>query len=202
MKLVFHVQGSAAKPYQIVAHGHGDALEMFCTCPAGSRGRVFCKHLAALLVGDASGLVEPSADVGELARRAVGSPLIAEALEHRPAQKRTSVEVEDIEGVHRLVLAAVPGDRFAVVLDGEPGADERRIGIHLRFGNGKPRRGAVLEFKFARLTALRFDFEGSPEPRGPSSRPWHVVAKAGRARTFSHIGMAASALLDEVRELC
>ena len=51
----------------------------FCSCPAGKMSKTFCKHAAALLKGDASRLVDGSADLAALRSRANGSPLLDKA---------------------------------------------------------------------------------------------------------------------------
>jgi hypothetical protein len=74
------VQGSAKQPYKITAEGEGDALRVFCSCPAGRKGGKFCKHVAYLLQGDVTKLESHSTlDVEELHRRAIGSPYQAKA---------------------------------------------------------------------------------------------------------------------------
>ena len=78
--LVFHVKGSAKEPYRIIAEGEGNSFRAFCSCPAGTKGGKFCKHIAYLLQGDVGKLVTPSVnDVNELARRAYGSALLEKA---------------------------------------------------------------------------------------------------------------------------
>lgn len=84
MTLKFLVQGSGQLPYTITAEGAADTFRAFCTCPAGRKGGLFCKHIAALLVGDVTKLVQPSDDVMTLAKISQGSPLVEKAMAHRP----------------------------------------------------------------------------------------------------------------------
>lgn len=78
-ELVYLVQGSASTPYQVRFRGEGPGLVAFCSCPAGKMSKTFCKHAAALLKGDASRLVDGSADLAALLSRANGSPLLDKA---------------------------------------------------------------------------------------------------------------------------
>lgn len=198
--LVFHVQGSASRPYKITADGAGDDLAMFCTCPAGSRGGMFCKHSAALLMGVVGGLRDPSDDVDELKRRAEGSHLLLRALDHRPADKRQSLDVVDLEEVYALARNALPVSLFEVMLEGAAGADDRSVAVHTRFANGKPRRKPALALRFSRLTYADFDEDGVPLPRRPSTRPW-LVAMPGKTRSFAYLGGAAAAFSEEIGRL-
>lgn len=85
--LRFQIQGSAATPYRLTAEGVGAAFRMFCSCPAGRKARLMCKHVAALLMGEVGALVDPSDCVLKLAQWAHGSELLARAFQHQPATK-------------------------------------------------------------------------------------------------------------------
>ncbi|CUX81088.1 MAG: hypothetical protein HLUCCA05_07405 [Roseibaca calidilacus] len=74
--LRFQVQGSGKAPHSITAEGEGPDFRIFCSCPAGRKGGMFCKQVAALLVGDVTKLIGPTGEMAELARRASGSPRI------------------------------------------------------------------------------------------------------------------------------
>lgn len=90
-RLRFRVQGSATEPYDIVAEGSGPDFRIFCSCPAGRRGGKFCKHVAALLVGDVTRLVEPSDDVGALRAMAAGTRYVEAALTYDPVPRTGKV---------------------------------------------------------------------------------------------------------------
>lgn len=91
-RLRFKVQGSAVEPYDLVAEGgDGLVLRIYCSCPAGRRGGKFCKHAAALLVGDVTNLVAPSDDPSLLRAMAPGSGLVEAALAHLPRDRRSKV---------------------------------------------------------------------------------------------------------------
>lgn len=78
-ELVYLVQGSASTPYKVRFRGEGPGLVAFCSCPAGKMSKTFCKHAAALLKGDASRLVDGSADLAALRSRVNSSPLLDKA---------------------------------------------------------------------------------------------------------------------------
>lgn len=94
-ELRFAVRGSSGEPYQVLATGEGDGLRITCTCAAGRFGRTMCRHVAALLVGDVSAVVEGVDGVTDLARRADGGPLIAAALAHEPRAWSAKVGAAD-----------------------------------------------------------------------------------------------------------
>lgn len=82
------VKGSAKEPYKITAEGSGDAFRIFCNCPAGRKGGKFCKHAAAILMGDVTNLMSPAADVETIKKMAAESPLLTSALLHVPAKPK------------------------------------------------------------------------------------------------------------------
>lgn len=84
--LVYLVQGSSPAPYTVCFRGAGPGLSAACSCPAGTRAKRFCKHVAALLKGEAGllTLVEGSDDPALLPARAEGSPLLDMAARHTP----------------------------------------------------------------------------------------------------------------------
>lgn len=86
-ELHFLVRGSSGEPYAVTADGSGPDLRITCSCPGGRLGQRMCKHVAALLVGDVSALVSECEPVTELARRAEGSDLPAQAAAHAPGQQ-------------------------------------------------------------------------------------------------------------------
>ena len=97
--LRFYIQGSAAKPYLVTFEGKGQDLAAFCSCPAGRKGGMFCKHVAALLKGDASKLAEGSDDIALLTGRSAGSPLIAKAQGHVPYGKQKIQPLEHVDSI-------------------------------------------------------------------------------------------------------
>lgn len=140
--LRFLVQGSAAEPYSVTAVGAGESFRMFCTCPAGRKGGRFCKHAAALLIGDVGALVAPSDSVEDLASRAAGSPLVGAAI----ARPLTRAEIEQLYADDRSLedVLAHWGDRIVALghvvrlVDGED--ESRRLEIYAHFKNGKLRK--------------------------------------------------------------
>ena len=105
-ELVYLVQGSASTPYKVRFRGEGPGLVAFCSCPAGKMSKTFCKHAAALLKGDASRLVDGSADLAALRSRANGSPLLGKAQSHtaKPWSHRETIAAPGApeEGLKRL----------------------------------------------------------------------------------------------------
>ena len=103
-ELVYLVQGSASTPYKVRFRGEGPGLVAFCSCPAGKMSKTFCKHAAALLKGDASRLVDGSADLAALHSRANGSPLLDKARSYtaKPWSHRKTIGAPD-QGLKRLL---------------------------------------------------------------------------------------------------
>lgn len=114
LQLRFRVQGSAAMPYDLVAEGgDGISLRIHCSCPAGRRGGRFCKHAAALLLGDVTNLVEPSDDPTRLRDLAAGSGLIEAALAHHPADRRAKIGHPDFRETGDFMVDVAPARQVA-----------------------------------------------------------------------------------------
>lgn len=86
-ELVYLVRGSSPTPYTVRFQGEGPGLTARCSCPAGTRAKTFCKHVAALLKGDRSCLADDTADLAPLRSRAEGSPLLDQAGSHSPSTR-------------------------------------------------------------------------------------------------------------------
>lgn len=97
-KLYFQIQGSRLKPYKVTFEGAGASLIAACTCPAGKKAGIFCKHIAQLLKGDSSKIVEGINSLPELLERAQGSPLLERAKTHKAAPpKPEQIDLGDIK---------------------------------------------------------------------------------------------------------
>ncbi|MDR2891576.1 MAG: SWIM zinc finger domain-containing protein [Deltaproteobacteria bacterium] len=112
--LQYYVQGSAAKPYLVTFEDEGQGLKAFCSCPAGKRGGLFCKHVAALLNGDVSKLVAPSDNIADLIARADGSPLLEKACAHIPAKQKIQplADVGSIKDISDLIVPLLSKTKF------------------------------------------------------------------------------------------
>jgi len=184
---VFFVQGSAPAPYRVTAEGWGPALRMTCTCPHGRQGRPSCKHRAALLRGDAGGLIATPPDaLDALARRAAGSPLAAltgpahgRGGAGRDAAADAADRLADAFERHVDALEAA-GWRVEALLDP---AGEALTGLALRPAVGAdadaPDAAAWLALAYQPFVAEP-DLDGLPRLRR-RSRPWRLIGRAGVA---------------------
>lgn len=202
--LRFDVKGSARKPYRVTAEGSGLDLRMYCTCAAGGLGGQFCKHTAALLVGDISNLESAAQDVEALRALAVGSPLLARALQHVPsAAKRPAIRgFPDLQSV-----AAGFGEELRkqgwYVQWGATGFDgDETLGLHKLTKGGKPRKWPAVSLEYQEYVYEFQDGEnGFAEAiRGEKrSRPWIVRGK--KTGTFGSLDRALPVFLDEAERL-
>lgn len=190
--LKFRVQGSAKEPYTVTAEGEGETFRMFCDCPAGRQGGKFCKHAAALLVGDVTKLIGASDDIMALAKMAEGSLLVEKALVHRPAIKDDRWQhLESLEDVVREF-----GDRFAAKgyyceIVKEPGElphtlPREELRLYAHFKNGKRRKTPSHVLYYERLGG---DAIWEPDAEEPI---YQNVAK--RARPWGYDGKTMSTL--------
>lgn len=91
MDLHFHFQGSAKLPYKVTVSGAGDSLRIYCTCAAGTHG-AFCKHAAAVLIGDVTNMLPGGNSPEDIAARSAPPRLLARAVAHNPQPKRGKPE--------------------------------------------------------------------------------------------------------------
>lgn len=181
MRLQFQVKGSAPVPYKITAEGSGEALKIFCSCPAGRRGGLFCKHIAALLLGDVSKLVEPSDSVEALNAAAQGSGLTVKALNHQPAQNERLEGFATLRDVLDRYGPAIEALGYAVTLQAldEEGFRSERLDVFKRTKAGVPRKHPAFSLTW---TELAYDLVempgGAPMRTGfrPRTRPWNAGA--------------------------
>jgi len=59
-KIIFLVQGSASKPYEVTFEKAEDNVRSFCSCPAGENGQS-CKHRKNIIAGNQKGIVSNNA---------------------------------------------------------------------------------------------------------------------------------------------
>lgn len=190
--LRFQVQGSAKAPYRVSFEGEGRLLAAFCTCPAFARGGLFCKHSAALLMGDVTALVGEHADISELSRRAAGSPLLERALHHQPAKPKPTSGPARFVGLAQVEAEYAP----AMLAKGwtlqRAGDDEggEALLIYTPTKTGRMRKHPTIRLEYEPWAAEPSDMTASITlnlngdvtvvssggERVPSPRPWRLSA--------------------------
>lgn len=195
--LYFYVKGSAKEPYKVTADGIGSDLKLFCTCPAGRKGGVFCKHQQALLLGEVTNLVEPSDSVADLARCAIGSAFVTKAMTHVPVsdQKPVVRGFDTLEEVRDKFARALEDKGYVVAIAED--VDPWRAKALQCFGLGK--HGKMLKYPVLSLTYdeqtadLVVKEDGGSEYRNfrPRVRPWGVRSRAaGSIGTWRDLSQA------------
>lgn len=201
--LRFQVKGSAREPYQVTASGKGADFAIYCSCPAGRRGGLFCKHAAALLLGDVSRLIQPSDDVSALARNAQGSEYPSLAMEHVPTdQKRPMIfgfsSLSEVEEAYRSSIEA-KGWKLARRTSSDHG-DEEFLELFGKTPTGRWRKQPSISISY-HSTAFDVIEEAdgtltytNPRPRG---RPW-CVRHDGPTKTWSSLAGALPAFFSAI----
>ena len=183
--LRFQVQGSAAMPYRLTAEGIGAAFRIFCSCPAGRKARIMCKHAAALLMGDITDLVHPSDSVDALTERAVGSTLPAAALKHRPTAKPSMATLDAglAAGLPRALATIIAeAESFGFVMK----AEQWHVGLHKLSKFGMPLKHPHIWITY--------------EAEGGAPRPFVVGIRDGDGKRFGHLERAAAHFLAAVHQ--
>lgn len=152
--LYFQVQGSCSKPYKVTFEGAGASLAAFCTCPAGKKAGTFCKHIAQILKGESSNIVEGSESLQELLERAQGSSLVEKAQTHKAAPpKPAQIDLGSIQSLQDLVdytenkLAGT--QNWHEYSSGENGAEKLCVYMRKYYKNGKPYKNPTLLISIA-----------------------------------------------------
>jgi len=214
--LTFYVKGSAKEPYRVIAEAEGQELRAFCSCPAGRRGGVFCKHIAYLLQGDVSKLVSLSAeDVMEFARRAVGSPFLAksDARVDRDARLAVSDGLHSLEDVLAKFKSEIEGLGWTIVfVKNEGERDEDRLELYARFKNGNLRKTPSIAFECVRKDYDYADFDwdvgsssstadATPPPLRARERPFGIRTTSGQSvgKTWRHLAEPVPVFLELAR---
>jgi hypothetical protein len=168
----FYVQGSAVEPYRIVTEGEGETFKIFCSCPAGRKGGKFCKHVAALLVGDVTKLVEGSDDPAALKGLTEGSGLVAKAVGYAPERRYKGDEECDriFASTGSIAFAAAGLVRSLQNKGWQVLADRGALSIAGFFKNGKPRRGPAVALLYV---GEDVEIDGAVMP-GNRTRPFYV----------------------------
>ncbi|MBB4145855.1 hypothetical protein [Rhizobium rhizoryzae] len=199
--LKFHVIGSSSEPYRITAEGEGKHLRMFCTCPAGKKGAPFCKHRQALLLGDVTRLIEPYDAVEALASRAVGSPLLQVAIDHKPIADRKPM-VESVDTIQDLYacfgsLLEQAGFQVALVETLEPWP-ATRLNCHGRGKSGKFLKKPVVSIEWEAMMAIyEWDENLQPVLVGSKPRIKPFLVRGKNSISWTSLGRAAFSFLTE-----
>ena len=212
--LVYHVAGSASEPYRVTFDGEGEKLRAYCTCPAGRRSASFCKHVAALLMGDVTALIEGGDDIDCLQKVSTNSPLLARALAHAPAPTKRVAIFDSPESAWASLRQQAEA-KGIVVRDINPvdtwpdaaGLSLHRIGkhgkplkaaaasIYHRISEPEPRQETVLTIAIDASAVCTFTTATREvPPRAP--RPWHVTFAGKPPRSFGTLERALPCLID------
>lgn len=91
-KIVFHVQGSAETPYEVVfSLRDGNNITATCTCYAGIMGQ-YCKHRFMILAGNSTAVVSGNGnDVGTVASWMQGSDIEQAVIEMSELEEEIAV---------------------------------------------------------------------------------------------------------------
>ena len=205
-KLVFLVQGSRPKPYKVSFEGANGYLTAFCTCPAGKKGGLFCKHIAQLLKGDCAKIVEGSEYLQELLERAQGSPLVAKAQTHKAAPPRPEqIDLGTIQSLQDLAEYTAKKLASSLLWHEYSQGDNDSAGLcvfgrkHYKNGKAYKRPTLLLSISYEPYTHV---YIWNPEAEGPAggvftkkAMPWMVDST-----NYVHFKSAASKFLHKLDE--
>ncbi len=204
--LYYYVQGSSQKPYTVTFKGEGKKLKASCTCPAGMRGKLFCKHIAKVLTGDSSSITEDSDGLDLLACRAKDSPLLAKAAEyistHPDQNPKPIYHIKAIKDIIPTVDSILSGTGLWSEYTSQNNVDELSIYMRKTYKNGKPYKNPtlLLYFRYSPILISSYydpDIDAFVEEEGgPSSRPYCVDKIS-----YKKIESACSTFMDRLQNI-
>lgn len=156
-ELVYRVRGSSPTPYTVRFQGEGPGLTARCSCPAGTRAKTFCKHVAALLKGDRSCLADDTTDLAPLRSRAEGSPLLDKAGSYTVKMRSRrilvpvpSASADGIKGLQHHINSRLEGTQiWSDYSSKEDGSEYLAIFIQEFRKDGAPRKRPTLLLSLA-----------------------------------------------------
>lgn len=186
------VQGGGKLPYEVKFEGNGQELRSYCTCPAFRKGGAFCKHVAALLVGDVSNLVDNGSDIGALKTISAGSPLMERALAHQPAKIVATSAFKTLQEAEKSLREMAVRKNLSVEAVAPDDFDPGRYGLsfHAIGKRGKPLKAPAASICFCtfgqgeRLVVSENGEYVLEVTLVPRVRPW-VVVIGGHSRSYS-----------------
>jgi uncharacterized Zn finger protein len=109
-KITLETEGSTGEIYEISILKHEDHLRMTCTCPAGRNSNItYCKHRAAIILGDFSQLVEQPADADLINEEIAKTNWRAEIEEINQLNKEVDKLKRKIKNAKRDVVKSLNG---------------------------------------------------------------------------------------------
>jgi len=152
--------------YKVRFDGEGENLKAYCTCPAGKRAKLFCKHISGLLNGDTSNIIEPSDKIEALSSVINNSPLMDKNKEYKQKREQNwfeinNIKINDVEGIYNY-LKNIIGDEIIIEHNKEL-KNNYRLAIYKAeyYKNGNPKyiiknRIIYMEYNSA-LTYFKID---------------------------------------------
>lgn len=167
-------------------------MRSYCTCPAFRKGGAFCKHVAALLVGDVSNLIGNGTDINNLKEISAGSHLMAMALNHQPAKATPTSTFNTLNEAEISLRAMASRKNLWVegIAPNEFDPDQYGLSFHSIGKRGKPLKAPIASICFCTVRqeeklvvseSGEYVLEITVVPR---ARPW-VVMIEGNTRSYS-----------------
>jgi hypothetical protein len=140
--LEYHILSSNKfNVYRVIFEGKGKDLKVYCTCPAGKRAGLFCKHISGLLNKDATNIVEPSDKIEALDDVLPGSSLLSKNDDYINKREKTwfvynTVRISNINDLYDFMQPIIP-DKFIFEFNKE----KSRLALYKAeyFKNGNPK---------------------------------------------------------------
>ena len=152
--LEYHVESSDKYHiYKVKFDGEGENLIAHCSCPAGKKAGLFCKHIASLLNGDESIIIEPSNKIDELKILSKNSALLEKAKTYIPYDKRSEhyrsklldIKIKNIKDIDNYIESYFEGTIYWKEYENkEDGAEYLKIYVRKYYKNGKPYKNPTI----------------------------------------------------------
>jgi len=199
-----HIKGSAKIPYEIKVYENTQGAHFRCSCPAGKRGNVFCKHIASVIHGDITNISQGTEYLQKLSKMKISEELKNKALNHKPVKKTGQGKFQSLREAYDFHI-----EEF------------KKMGIHYEFHEandlantkeiriyGKTKTGTTKRYPDFRLTYVEFvsvdhDFENNEihlqEWKKASLNFKYINKKHGRDIKRKYIDEPLDKFLEDVR---
>lgn len=199
MALNYLVQGSGSLPYKITADGQGELLKIHCSCPAGRRAGMFCKHIQQILNSDTKNLIQPSDDIKLLSALAAGSVWMEKASSHVPdAEKNKLVGFTSIREFYEAYRQRFEAAGWIVEYSEDDGdLPYHQLSLTGFFKNGKPRKTPSHTIRWDQYTydlGVTSDDQTIPINVHRKQKPY-IVTGTGKTGNWTHIDGALHTFL-------
>jgi len=206
--LLYRVESSNKKKiYKVRFEGEGESLHASCSCPAYREARLFCRHVASLLNGDDTSIVEPSDKIEELKKLSENSKLLEKAKTYIPYDERkpqpVSDDIKTIKDIDKFIEPLFEDTEYWKEYENkDDGSEYLTIYMRKYYKNGKPHKNPT-SVSYIRYEPYHYSYY---DEMGKYHEEEVICAKnkmpyAVDGQAYGYLGSAGRAFLEKINNL-